>query len=106
MGHADAHQREHCACQRSQSRNVAACLVRPRANRKPDPAVPGPGQARARNGVNGTWWKKPALIAGAIALVELGARLGLPGVTAVALMQYATTTHTSFLVLAYAAIAG
>jgi preprotein translocase subunit SecY len=51
-------------------------------------------------------WRKPLAFIGAIAFIEIGARVALLGVDIVALARYLGTTHRSFLVLAYTYIAG
>jgi preprotein translocase subunit SecY len=51
-------------------------------------------------------WRKALAFVSAIASIELGARIGLPGVDAIALLQYFDQAGRPFLVSAFAVIAG
>jgi preprotein translocase subunit SecY len=51
-------------------------------------------------------WRKALAFIGALASIELGARIGLPGVDAIALLEYFDQAGRPFLVSAFAFIAG
>jgi preprotein translocase subunit SecY len=51
-------------------------------------------------------WRKALVFVGAIASIELGTRIGLPGVDAIALLQYFDQAGRPLLVSAFAFIAG
>jgi preprotein translocase subunit SecY len=54
----------------------------------------------------GGGWRKALAFIGALASIELGARIGLPGVDAIALLEYFDQAGRPFLVSAFAFIAG